>query len=76
MKNILKSFHVEVLEGYTKQIRLHNQIINISGIDNQCSHNYKKQLNQLHTNNNLHSYIGLNLHFYIDFCRLRNSKDK
>lgn len=33
MKNILKFFHVEVLEGDTKQIRLHNQIINISGID-------------------------------------------
>ena len=45
MKNILKSFHVEVLEGKTKQIRLHSQIISIRGIDDQCSHNYKKQLN-------------------------------
>ena len=57
MKSILKSFHVEVLEGKTKQIRLHSQIISIRGIDDQCSHNYKKQLNQLHTNNNYFSLL-------------------
>lgn len=57
MKNILKSFHVEVLEGKTKQIRLHSQIISIRGIDDRCSHNYKKQLNQIHTNNNYFSLL-------------------
>gem|GEM_PF-1874283 len=33
MKNLLNSFHVEALEGYTKQLRLHNHSIHIGGIE-------------------------------------------